>query len=135
MPAAVCSTGEQKALLIGLILAQARALKQKSPILLLDEVAAHLDAARRAALAEELLDIGLQVFMTGTDKSLFTEFGELAQLLQVADGQVSQNHSLRNENASFHVNVKRGYNTETGRSCPALIWLKFQSSRLMNPSI
>ena len=90
MPAAVCSTGEQKALLIGLILAQARALKRKSPILLLDEVAAHLDAARRAALAEELLDIGLQVFMTGTDKSLFTEFGELAQLLQVADGQVSQ---------------------------------------------
>ena len=89
MPAAVCSTGEQKALLIGLVLAQARALKQKSPILLLDEVAAHLDAARRAALANELLDLGLQVFMTGTDRSLFTDFADQVQLLGVIDGEIA----------------------------------------------
>ncbi len=89
MPAALCSTGEQKALLIGLILAQARALADKQPILLLDEVAAHLDAKRRAALAEELLDLRLQVFMTGTDKSLFTDFGKRAQIVKVSDGQLS----------------------------------------------
>lgn len=89
MPAALCSTGEQKALLIGLILAQARALAEKSPILLLDEVAAHLDAVRRAALAEELLDLGLQVFMTGTDESLFSDFGKNAQRFHVSDGRLS----------------------------------------------
>lgn len=89
MPAALCSTGEQKALLIGLVLAQARALANKQPILLLDEVAAHLDATRRAALAEELLDLGLQVFMTGTDKSLFSDFGMHAQILEVSEGQLS----------------------------------------------
>ena len=89
MPAALCSTGEQKALLIGLILAQARALAERHPILLLDEVAAHLDSLRRAALAEELLDLGLQVFMTGTDKTLFSDFGARAQIMQVADGQLS----------------------------------------------
>jgi len=89
LPAALCSTGEQKALLIGLILAQARALREKSPVLLLDEVAAHLDAVRRAALAEELLDLNLQVFMTGTDRNLFTDFGTHAQVLHVKDGQLS----------------------------------------------
>lgn len=85
MPAGLCSTGEQKALLIGLILAQARALQDKAPILLLDEVAAHLDSARRAALADELLDLNLQVFMTGTDRSLFSDFEDKAQFLHVAD--------------------------------------------------
>ena len=89
MPAALCSTGEQKALLIGLILAQARALADKAPILLLDEVAAHLDSVRRAALAEELLDLKLQVFMTGTDESLFSDFGNRAQVMHVTDGQLS----------------------------------------------
>jgi len=89
MPAGVCSTGEQKALLIGLILAQARALKARRPILLLDEVAAHLDSERRAALAEELLDLELQVFMTGTDKRLFSDFNDRAQFLHVADGLLS----------------------------------------------
>jgi DNA replication and repair protein RecF len=64
MPAGLCSTGEQKALLIGLILAHARAQVTRSPILLLDEVAAHLDAERRQALSDELIDLGLQVFMT-----------------------------------------------------------------------
>lgn len=89
MPAALCSTGEQKALLIGLILAQARALADTAPILLLDEVAAHLDSIRRAALAEELLDLELQVFMTGTDQSLFSDFGNRAQVMHVTDGQLS----------------------------------------------
>ena len=89
MPAGLCSTGEQKALLIGLILAQARALKIRRPILLLDEVAAHLDSVRRAGLAEELLDLDLQVFMTGTDKSLFSDFDDHAQRLHVANGQLS----------------------------------------------
>ena len=89
LPAALCSTGEQKALLIGLILAQARALTDKAPILLLDEVAAHLDSVRRAALAEELLDLDFQVFMTGTDQSLFSDFGERAQILNVTEGQLS----------------------------------------------
>lgn len=88
MPAGLCSTGEQKALLIGLILAQARALRARQPILLLDEVAAHLDAVRRAALAKELLDLGLQVFMTGTDAGLFSDFGDAAQHYHVGDGQL-----------------------------------------------
>ncbi|WP_298919137.1 DNA replication/repair protein RecF [uncultured Algimonas sp.] len=88
MDAVLCSTGEQKALLIGLILAHARAQVTRSPVLLLDEVAAHLDATRRAALSEELIDLGLQVFMTGTDRSLFTDFGDRAQWFEVADGRV-----------------------------------------------
>ena len=85
MPAKACSTGEQKALLIGLVLAQARAQREKSPILLLDEVAAHLDALRRAAMAEELLDLGTQAFLTGTDHTLFEAFGPRAQIFHVAD--------------------------------------------------
>ena len=89
MPAELCSTGEQKALLLGLILAHARAQVTRSPILLLDEVAAHLDAARRRALSEELIDLGLQVFMTGTDQSLFTDFEDRAQWFEVAHGKVT----------------------------------------------
>lgn len=90
MPAALCSTGEQKALLIGLILAHARAQVTRSPILLLDEVAAHLDAIRRKALSDELVDLGLQVFMTGTDRALFTDFGDRAQWFEVAGGVVTE---------------------------------------------
>lgn len=74
MPAALCSTGEQKALLIGLILAHARLVGNMTgivPILLLDEVAAHLDPARRASLFAALSDLGTQCWMTGTDPSLF----------------------------------------------------------------
>ena len=89
MPAALCSTGEQKALLLGLILAHARAQVTRSPILLLDEVAAHLDATRRRALSEELIDLGLQVFMTGTDQSLFTDFEDQAQWFEVSQGTVT----------------------------------------------
>jgi DNA replication and repair protein RecF len=74
-PAAECSTGEQKALILNLVLAQgarlSRAKSQPNPILLLDEVAAHLDLSRRAALAEEIEALGLQAFLTGTDESLF----------------------------------------------------------------
>lgn len=88
MPAALCSTGEQKALLIGLVLAQARALIAREPILLLDEVAAHLDDTRRAALAQELIDLDLQVFMTGTDAALFTDFGAQAQIFEVLGGEL-----------------------------------------------
>lgn len=88
MPAGLCSTGEQKALLIGLILAHARAQVTRSPILLLDEVAAHLDSIRRKALSEELIDLGLQVFMTGTDRALFTDFSDRAQWFEVDDSAV-----------------------------------------------
>lgn len=74
-PAAECSTGEQKALILNLVLAQAsrlsRANDAPNPILLLDEVAAHLDLKRRAALADEITALGLQAFLTGTDQSLF----------------------------------------------------------------
>ena len=86
MPAEQCSTGEQKALLIGLVLAQARSLTDRQPILLLDEVAAHLDAQRRAALAKELFDLNMQVFLTGTDKNLFTDYDGKAQIFNVDDG-------------------------------------------------
>lgn len=74
MPAAQCSTGEQKALLLGIILAHARLMtgeRGSPPILLLDEVAAHLDETRRAGLYDLLLPLGGQVWLTGTDESLF----------------------------------------------------------------
>jgi DNA replication and repair protein RecF len=74
-PAADCSTGEQKALILNLVLAQAarlsRAKSQPNPILLLDEVAAHLDEVRRAALFDEIEALSLQAFLTGTDETLF----------------------------------------------------------------
>ncbi len=87
-PADQCSTGEQKALLISLILANARALAAdlgRAPILLLDEVAAHLDAARRAALYDEICALGAQALMTGTEASLFDSLGARAQNITVAD--------------------------------------------------
>ncbi len=93
MPAALCSTGEQKALLIGLVLAHARLtgeLSGMAPILLLDEIAAHLDAGRRAALFGILDDLGGQAFMTGTDRSLFEALGGDAQFFNVASGQLSK---------------------------------------------
>ncbi|MFN6925694.1 MAG: DNA replication/repair protein RecF [Tabrizicola sp.] len=83
-----CSTGEQKALLISLILANARALAQDlghAPILLLDEVAAHLDADRRAALYEEVCALGAQALMTGTEPGLFDALGPRGQTFAVAD--------------------------------------------------
>lgn len=88
MEARLCSTGEQKALLVSLILANARALAQDigaAPILLLDEVAAHLDADRRASLYDEICTLGAQAWMTGTDADLFAAMGERAQWVEVAD--------------------------------------------------
>lgn len=83
-----CSTGEQKALLISLILSNARAVANEigfSPVLLLDEVAAHLDPDRRAALYDEICALGAQTFMTGTDSVLFDGLGDRAQTLLVAE--------------------------------------------------
>ena len=88
MEARLCSTGEQKALLVSLILANARALAQDigaAPILLLDEVAAHLDADRRASLYDEICTLGAQAWMTGTDADLFAAMGERAQWVEVTD--------------------------------------------------
>ena len=76
MPAAACSTGEQKALLIAIVLAHAGLVAERSgrpPILLLDEIVAHLDASRRAALFEQLAAMGVQAWMTGTDATLFAD--------------------------------------------------------------
>lgn len=86
--AAQCSTGEQKALLISLILANARALAQDTgtpPVLLLDEVAAHLDATRRAALYDEICLLGAQAFLTGTGAELFDTLAGRAQFLEVTE--------------------------------------------------
>ena len=93
MAAALCSTGEQKALLIGLILAQAASVKEESggaPVLLLDEVAAHLDAKRRSGLFETLEGLGAQSFMTGTDEALFNGLGKTADFLHVEGGVVTR---------------------------------------------
>jgi DNA replication and repair protein RecF len=83
-----CSTGEQKALLVSLILANARALKQDfgaPPLLLLDEIAAHLDAHRRAALYDEICALGAQAWMTGTGAELFADLGGRALHLEVVE--------------------------------------------------
>lgn len=88
VPAAQASTGEQKALLISLILANGRALTEDfgaPPILLLDEVAAHLDAARRAALYNEICALAAQAFMTGTGAELFESLGTRAQAFEITD--------------------------------------------------
>ena len=86
-PAAECSTGEQKALVLNLVLAQAarlsRAESAPAPVLLLDEVAAHLDRRRRAALFDEIEALGLQAFLTGTDDLLFEELAGRALRLRV----------------------------------------------------
>lgn len=88
VPASDCSTGEQKALLVSLILANARALSESfgaPPILLLDEVAAHLDSRRRAALYDEICALGAQAWMTGTGPELFKELGPRAQFFEVTE--------------------------------------------------
>ena len=90
--AELCSTGEQKALLIAILLAHARLLtleRGAAPLLLLDEVAAHLDATRRAALYEEILGLGAQAWLTGTDAADFDGLGGRAQFFAVNDGAVS----------------------------------------------
>lgn len=90
MAAARCSTGEQKALLLGLVLAHAELVAQRSdrrPVLLLDEVAAHLDPDRRAALFTRLAGIG-QVWLTGTEPELFAAIPDDATRLHVAAGRI-----------------------------------------------
>jgi DNA replication and repair protein RecF len=90
-PAALCSTGEQKALLLGLVLAHAELVADRvgrAPILLLDEVAAHLDPVRRAALFDRLAATGSQVWITGTERAPFDDIGA-ASWFTVADGTVS----------------------------------------------
>lgn len=91
MPAEQCSTGEQKALLIGLVLAHARLIAAERgapPLMLLDEVAAHLDEGRRAALYGLLQALGAQVWLTGTDRELFTAIEGQAQFFEVREGRL-----------------------------------------------
>lgn len=88
VPAKDCSTGEQKALLVSLILANARALRADfgaAPILLLDEISAHLDANRRAALFDEIVALKAQAWMTGTGPELFAEMEGHATFLEVTE--------------------------------------------------
>ena len=91
MLAALCSTGEQKALLVATILAAARLQKRargSAPLLLLDEIAAHLDEIRRAALFDEICALGAQAWMTGTDAALFDALRGRAHFLTVVEGQI-----------------------------------------------
>lgn len=91
MAAEKCSTGEQKALLVGLVLAHARLIARLdgwAPVVLLDEVAAHLDPGRREALFQALDALSAQVWLTGADPAAFAEIGARARLFAVADGAV-----------------------------------------------
>ena len=90
-PAPLCSSGEQKALLIGLLLAKAELIKElegAAPLVLLDEVAAHLDQGRREALFGEILRLGAQAWMTGTDRDLFDAMAQDAQIFAVNRGKI-----------------------------------------------
>jgi DNA replication and repair protein RecF len=90
-PAARCSTGEQKALLLGIVLAHADLVAERAgrrPLLLLDEVAAHLDPVRRAALFARLEAGGGQVWVTGTEASLFSAIGAEASRFRIEDGRI-----------------------------------------------
>jgi DNA replication and repair protein RecF len=97
MPAKDASTGEQKALLIGLVLAHATLVAEMTditPLLLLDEVVAHLDPGRRAALFGELAQLGAQVWMTGADPAAFADIATVAEIFDVAAGQISRRPGL-----------------------------------------
>lgn len=90
-PAGDCSTGEQKALILTLALAQARALGRQggiAPLLLFDEACAHLDAARREGLAREILATGSQAWLTGVERVLFEPFGDRIQYFEVDAARV-----------------------------------------------
>jgi DNA replication and repair protein RecF len=92
LPAAEGSTGQQKALLVSIALAHARLVALSrgcAPLLLLDEIAAHLDKERRAALFDEVAALGVQSWMTGTDAELFAPLGGRAQILRVTDGSIA----------------------------------------------
>jgi len=89
MAAKLCSTGEQKALLVSLILANARALTdgiRSKPVLLLDEISAHLDDARKAALYDEICNLSAQSWMTGTGLELFETLIDRARFTKVSSG-------------------------------------------------
>lgn len=91
MAADQCSTGEQKALLIGIVLAHARLVKAETgapPLMLLDEVAAHLDENRRASLYHVLEDLGAQIWMTGTDRSLFQSLEGEGQFFKIQNAGI-----------------------------------------------
>lgn len=91
MDAGRCSTGEQKALLVGLVLAHAQLTANMTgfaPVLLLDEIAAHLDEGRRGALFDLVHGLGGQSFMTGTDASMFSGLGDRAQFFNVSHGSI-----------------------------------------------
>ncbi len=93
LEAARCSTGEQKALLVGLILAHARLVTSMSgiaPVVLLDEVAAHFDPRRRAVLYQRLAELGSQVWMTGADISAFAEMPPGTDFLHVSPGHIER---------------------------------------------
>jgi DNA replication and repair protein RecF len=94
MPARSCSTGEQKALLIAITLAHVRAIGVRFggwvPLVLLDEIAAHLDEGRRTALFDELVRLGCQAWMTGTDDQLFAALTEKSNIVKVEDGKVDR---------------------------------------------
>ncbi|MEM7289407.1 MAG: DNA replication/repair protein RecF [Pseudomonadota bacterium] len=92
MPAGQCSTGEQKALLIGLLLAHARLVGEMAgfePILLLDEIAAHLDEDRRAGLYAMIDALGCQAWMTGTERDLFKALDNRANFIKVENGKAA----------------------------------------------
>jgi DNA replication and repair protein RecF len=93
MPARLCSTGEQKALLLGLVLAHAELVARRregvAPILLLDEVTAHLDEARRGALFAEIVRLGAQAWLTGTDAAAFAPLADKARFWRVGEGLVA----------------------------------------------
>jgi DNA replication and repair protein RecF len=93
MPARDASTGEQKALLIGLVLAHASLVADMTgitPLLLLDEVVAHLDPSRRTALFDELTKLGAQVWMTGADPLAFTDIGPSGEIFEVDSGRIAR---------------------------------------------
>ncbi|HRO01388.1 MAG TPA: DNA replication and repair protein RecF, partial [Nitrobacter sp.] len=93
MPAREASTGEQKALLIGLVLAHARLVAEMTgiiPLLLLDEVVAHLDPERRGALFGELAGLGAQVWMSGADPAAFANLRAGSEIFQVDSGRITR---------------------------------------------
>jgi DNA replication and repair protein RecF len=93
MPARDASTGEQKALLIGLVLAHASLVAEMTgitPLLLLDEVIAHLDPDRRIALFDELAKLGAQVWMTGADPAAFADVGAASEIFDVDSGRIAR---------------------------------------------
>jgi DNA replication and repair protein RecF len=91
MEAAICSTGEQKALLVGIVLAVAKLQTEQrgfTPLLLLDEIAAHLDEPRRTSLFQLIVEMGAQAWITGTESELFNLFNGQAQHFHIENGEL-----------------------------------------------